>query len=124
MKKKFCITEPVFGIALNIYLGYSAEFVKKILDANMGIDSDFCPREDDLALYWWHISKKQTVKVIWVREFKYDATGIAMLTHEISHAINDTLLKKGIPLSKDTGEVYAYMTEWALYQCLKIIKKQ
>ena len=44
---------------------------------------------------------------------------VELIAHEISHAVSYVLRQKGLPLSDDTEEAYAYLTQFLMNQIIR-----
>lgn len=58
---------------------------------------------------------------IWVRTVEWDLDTIGMISHEALHVTAEALKHTGIPFCTQTEEVYVYLQEEILTECLKHI---
>ncbi len=88
-------------------------FVNGIID-NVADDKDF---ENEAMTFY----QEGLPLVVWFKPLKLNSDDMATVTHEVSHVVTYMLGYVGIPLSDDTCEVYAYLTEYYSRNFYKII---
>ncbi len=106
------IYDPIFRVNYYYFLTKSeGEFIKGI---NKQFNKNFCiPTEETKSGGFMVFVKKNTdICCFW-------AKSQSELAHEIIHCIAYTLIEKGIKLTDDTDEIYAYYMEYLLRECNK-----
>ncbi|QPL10939.1 hypothetical protein PP754_gp098 [Pectobacterium phage Possum] len=53
----------------------------------------------------------------------YFVSNLAVLSHELSHAVISLFAYIGMPINEETTEPFAYMLEYLTDQCLDILEK-
>ena len=88
-------------------------FVNHIL-GDVSEESDF----DNLAMTFYD---EGIGLVVWFPEMKLTFDNIGIINHEVSHIVLNVLGRIDTPLSEDTSEVYAYLTEFYNKNIYKIV---
>ena len=126
IKKRFLINDYVYDQHLIVYVGYTAIEVINKLKKNT---------KEDITIIQNNLKNTETgacyfrvpgiyESFIWIPEFDFNAELVSSLTHEVVHHVNNTLPPRGILLSKETDEVYAYYTAGIFKEILtKIVEE-
>lgn len=86
------------------------QFLSIIKEAGMPPTTVKDMTDGEMAVY---TQDKGTVITIWTKNKNPD-----ILAHEIFHAVSYSLRHKGLPLSDDTEEVYAYLIQFLMKEIL------
>jgi hypothetical protein len=61
--------------------------------------------------------------VLWLKEKPERASCVALLAHELHHAVSQIMRRVGIPPNHDTEEAHAYLLQDLMFQVLKRVWK-
>ena len=117
LKKYFTITIDTFCVDIAFFINYSpnevVEFAKKKKDKSLYNlikhieDEDFKSSGVKAQMY-----PLERGYLVLLKSYKNSfRTNLVCACHEISHLVSWILLDRRIPLTKDSDEVYAYLTE-------------
>ena len=116
--KKYKITEPVFEIDLRLITDCSFEEVQQWSKKTLGYEPEDI--DDARGIHYAH----EGIDVIWLKEYKNEARWNSVLVHELLHLVSVGLKYLGIPLSKDTEEVYAQLQQYFFRECFNKLNQK
>jgi hypothetical protein len=110
-KGKFTIHDLTWGVGVTFLIGYNSKYVERYLTKAMGsapedvkgIDQPSCTGRT----YW----RNSTTFFIYLKHWPTKAWHYGILQHELFHVVDQSLRAKGIKLSDDSDEAYAYFTQ-------------
>lgn len=116
-KKRFYISCDTFATDIAFFVNYShSEMIKAAKNWNddlykfLGKYSDVDDEEDSANLgRMYPLERGYAVRLTFFKDSH--RSNIGLLSHEVSHLVSWMLLDRRIKLSKNTDEVYAYLTE-------------
>ncbi len=92
------------------------------------MNKKFNINEDDLTSviqtnYGAVVTFTQGKYIVWLRDFKFDATSIDTLVHEMTHLTFSVMQYVGVTLADESEEAFAYYSGYITYQIIKLIQK-
>lgn len=110
-KGKFIVTCETWNLEILFLIGHDSKYVNRTLMKIMGSVPDNLHEIDKSGAtgrtYW----KSNSTFVIWLKHWPVTAFQFGVLQHELFHVVDNSLRGKGIKLSDDSDEAYAYTIE-------------
>lgn len=116
-KKCFVVSVDVFEVDISFFINYSTEEMLKesgkISTKLQKYLTEYIEKEepdtDSILGRMYPLKSGYAVKLKFFKNsFRLN---VALVAHEVSHLVSWILLDRCVPLSKDSDEVYAYLTE-------------
>lgn len=124
--KKYFIKNEVFDANVFFIIGSdkaATSFLNKI-DTHRK-EPWVIENDPDVEGYYYHLerynAKFKTRRVIHLLKFDRSRQSISVLAHEILHYVNDVCLTKGIKHEAGEEETSAYLMDYTLRECLKVL---
>lgn len=100
-------------------LNWSPEKLKKLFDKHK-FENEIDPDVSGTVFTINAGKPARTFHIVWIKNFcpekNYDLT---VLVHESLHLVRRLFADKGLYLTRDSEEAYAYMQEWIVMEVLK-----
>lgn len=110
-KGKFIVICETWNVEVLVLIGYNSKEVNRVLMKVMGSAPDDLHEIDKSGAtgrtYW----KTSSTFVVWLKSWPKTAFHYGVLQHELFHVVDNALRGKGIKLSDESDEAYAYMME-------------
>lgn len=110
------IHDNVYRVTLYFIVGSERDKCKAWLVKNFGDVSDLNFNEPVGAKTMWHEDNHKKV-AIWLS----DSKNLGYLVHELTHIVHRILSYRGLKLTDETEEAYAYYTEFWFNSCKQIL---
>lgn len=75
-----------------------------------------------MMLEFSRAGKNHEIHLVMLREFQGTIEDISVLAHELLHATHDVLYSRGLRLTDDTVEAFAYLHDSLVRRCLEALK--
>ena len=114
--KQYNIQDDMFQFKVNVFTGGRYDDLRKLISRTLDVELE--EYEDRTRGLFSEVSPN--TYVFWVESINDTIT----LTHEVLHLVFYICREKGIGLSEESEEVFAYMQGWWMDKILKLKSKK